>query len=498
LTRHRAATLMIQGTSSSAGKSFLVAGLCRLFARRGIAVAPFKAQNMALNAAVTLDGGEIGRAQAVQAEAARVPAEVTMNPVLLKGETDRSCQVILMGRPIARVTAAEYFDMRAKLWPVVRSALDSLRRRFDLVVIEGAGSPVELNLLRNDFVNMRVARAAGAPVLLVSDIERGGVFPSILGTLDLLPARDRGRVKGLVVNRFRGDPELFKDGIDLLERRSGLPVLAVIPSLDVRLPAEDALDLPRLSAPRAGASLDVVVIDLPHISNFDEFESLLDEPSVSVRLVSEIGCLARPDLIIVPGTKTTLPDLEWLRAKGFAEAIRAAAAEGSAVMGLCGGYQMLGEAISDPLGLEGGGSARGIALLPATTRFEPGKVTRSASARVMCADGLLAMATGLEIDCYEIHAGRTTGRGPGAFSVANLSEGCTSGDGWVLGTSLHGLLADVRFRRAILTSLARRKGVELTQPKIPASDPLDRVADALELAFDIPDLERIIGRTTAN
>ena len=490
--RRLAATVMVQGTSSSAGKSFLVAGLCRLFARRGLAVAPFKAQNMALNAAVTIDGGEIGRATAVQAAAAWVEPEVAMNPVLLKGETDMSCQVIYMGRPIARVTAAEYFDMRAQLWPGVRDALKSLRRRFDLVVIEGAGSPVELNLLRNDFVNMRVAHAANSPVILISEIERGGVFASVLGTLDLMPARDRARVKGLVINRFRGDPALFQDGVDILERRSGLPILGVIPHLDIRLPAEDALDLPRLNAPRPGAVLDIVILALPHASNFDDFEPLLDEPHVSLRLVDQPRALGRPDLIVIPGTKTTMSDLVWLRSTGLAEALADSFTAGAAILGICGGYQMLGETVSDPSGVEGGGDTAGLGLLPVRTVFQAEKVTRQAAARVVGRSGLLRFANGLELAGYEIHAGRTEASGPPAVEVSGRDEGCLSPDGWVMGTSLHGILTDPGFRRAILTSLATRKAVVLPgRVEVPA-DPLDRLADALSAVTDLAALDQII------
>jgi adenosylcobyric acid synthase len=490
--RRLGATLMIQGTSSSAGKSFLVAGLCRVFARRGIAVAPFKAQNMALNAAVTVDGGEIGRAQAVQAQAARIPAEVVMNPVLLKGDGDMSCQVVFMGRPIARVTAGEYFGMRTKLWPGVRSALQSLRCRFDLVIIEGAGSPVELNLLRNDFVNMRVAHAAHAPVILVSDIERGGLFAAVLGTLDLLPLKDRALVKGIVVNRFRGDPALFEDGVEILQKRSGLPVLAVIPELDIRLPAEDALDLPRLNAPRADAVLDIAVVDLPHISNFDDLEPLLDEPGVSLRLVADPSGLGKPDLIVIPGTKTTVADLSRMRASGLADAIAAAARDGSAVLGICGGYQMMGEIVSDPAGVEGGGESPGLRLLPLRTIFESEKVTRRAAARVNRVPGLFAEAGDLEVAGYEIHMGRTVAAGQPPFSIDGQPEGCASRDGWVVGTGLHGLLLDSQFRLAMLLALARRKGARLPGSTPAPMDPFERLADALERAFDMRALEAII------
>jgi adenosylcobyric acid synthase len=342
-----ARTLMLQGTSSSVGKSFLCAGLCRLYARRGLRVAPFKSQNMALNAAVTPDGAEIGRAQAVQAEAAGVPAEAAMNPVLLKAEGDRVAQVVVMGKAAGSVGTADYRDLRRRLWPQVREALRDLRRRFDLVVIEGAGSPAEVNLRRGEIVNMRVAAAAEAPVLLVGDVDRGGVFAALLGTLGLLTQPDRARVAGLIVNRFRGDPALFADGVAFLERRARRPVLGVVPHLDgVWLPAEDSLELPGL-ATSIGASpiLDVAVVALERISNFDELQPLAAEPGVRARLVRAPEELGRPDLLILPGSKTTASDLERLRRTGLAEAILAARRRGSAVLGVCGGYQMLGRRI---------------------------------------------------------------------------------------------------------------------------------------------------------
>lgn len=483
---------MLQGTSSSVGKSYLAAGLCRVYARRGLRVAPFKAQNMALNAAVTSDGLEIGRAQAVQADAAGVPAEVAMNPILLKAEGESRAQVVFMGQPIGSFSAAEYRRMRTSLWPQVKSALDSLRRRFDLVIIEGAGSPAELNLRPGELVNMRVAAAANAPVLLVADIERGGVFASLLGTLDLLRPVERARVKALVVNRFRGDPDLFRDGVRMLERRSGLPVLGVVPHLDVRLPAEDSLELPRLSAPRPGAILDVVVVEYPHISNFDDFEPLLDEPGVSLRLISEPGRLGRPDLIILPGSKTTLADLDHLRRTGLGDAIVQARASGTAIIGICGGYQMLGDSISDPIGVEFQGAARGLGLLPVVTTFQTDKVTRRCQAVAHGGAGLASGLDGIRVTGYEIHMGIVQARGEPLLIRQGQPEGCMSEDGLVLGSNLHGLLLNDAFRRALLTSLAVRRGVSLPSLRSPLGDPFDRVADALEASLDVPSLDAII------
>jgi adenosylcobyric acid synthase len=490
---------MLQGTSSSVGKSYLTAGLCRLYTRRGLRVAPFKSQNMALNSAVTPDGAEIGRAQAVQADAARVPAEAAMNPILLKAEGESSCQVVVMGRPLGSFSAAGYRDLRASLWPRVVDALDDLRARFDLVVIEGAGSPAEVNLLEGEIVNMRVAAAAAAPVILVGDVERGGVFAAMLGTLDLLPAGDRRRVRGLVVNRFRGDPSLFTDGVRFLQERSGLPVLGVVPYLDVRLPAEDSLDLDHLSEARPGAVLDVAVVELGRISNFDEFEPLAHDPSVSVRLVSDPRRMGSPDLVVLPGTKTTAADLRRLRETGLADALLAARAAGAAVLGICGGYQMLGREIRDPDGVENAGPVPGLGLLPVDTGFEATKLTARRQGWAIGRSGLLGCSGGVPVSGYEIHMGRISGGASPALELDGgregtvSPEGTVSEDGWTVGTSLHGLLAGRPFRRSVLEALARRKGVSLAAEGPEPPDPFDRLADGLEGSLDVGAIDRLAG-----
>ncbi len=489
----RGRTLMLQGTSSSVGKSYLAAGLCRLYARRGLRVAPFKSQNMALNSAVTPDGAEIGRSQAVQAEAARVPAEAAMNPILLKAEGDSRCQVVVMGRPEGSFSAVEYRRRRESLWPRVAGALEDLRGRFDLVVIEGAGSPAEVNLRDGEIVNMRVAELADAPVLLVGDIERGGVFASLLGTLDLLADGERQRVRGLVVNRFRGDRGLFADGVRFLEERSSIPVLGVVPYLDVRLPAEDSLDLRRLSRPKPGAVLDVAVVELERISNFDELEALAAEPGVSVRLVSDPRLLGRPDLVILPGSKTTVADLRRLRENAMADAVLAARAAGSAILGICGGYQMLGREICDPERVESAEGAQGLGLLPVETTFATTKVTTRRSGRVVGQAGLLELATGVSVTGYEIHMGRVSGSPAPAFEFDGRTEGAISEDGWVLGTSVHGLLAGDRLRRALLEALARRRGMTLPPARPQPPDPFDLLADALEESLDVMAIDRMAG-----
>ena len=496
MTDRLAPTLMLQGASSSVGKSFLVAGLCRLYARRGLRVAPFKSQNMALNAAVTPDGAEIGRAQAVQAEAAGVAAEAAMNPVLLKAEKDHTCQVVVMGRSLGTFSAADYRRMRGRLWPQIEQSLHDLRRRFDLVLIEGAGSPAEVNLRRGEIVNMRVAEAAESPVLLVGDIDRGGIFAALLGTLSLLRPAERRRVAGLIVNRFRGDPDLFTDGIAFLEKRSRLPVLGVVPHVDVRLPAEDSLDLDELPSTGLRAALDIAVVRLNRISNFDELQPLAAEPGVRLRLVDDPSRLGRPDLIVVPGSKATVDDLELLRASGLAGAIIAAARSGSAVLGICGGYQMLGRRISDPGGVERSGDHAGLGLLSSRVTFEPAKITARRRVRVLPGPGLLRRAAGLVAEGYEIHMGRWEGEERAVLQVDGRRDGSTSSDGWIAGTSVHGLLGDRRVRRAVLESLADRKGVSLPPPPPVPADPYDMLADTLERHLDIAALDRIVGLKT--
>lgn len=484
---------MLQGASSSVGKSFLCAGLCRLYARRGLRVAPFKSQNMALNAAVTLDGAEVGRAQAVQAEAAGVAAEAAMNPILLKADSDHTCQVVLMGRSLGSFRAAEYRLMRRRLWPQVESSLNDLRRRFDLVLIEGAGSPAEVNLRRGEMVNMRVAAAAESPVVLIGDIDRGGVFAALLGTLSLLRPAERRRVAGLVVNRFRGDPDLFTDGVAFLEKRSRLPVLGVIPHVQVRLPAEDSLELEGLVSPARGAVVDVVVLRFSRISNFDELQPLAAEPGVRLRLVDDPDRLGQPDLIILPGSKATADDLGRARASGLADAIITAAGQGTAVLGICGGYQMLGQRINDPGGVERSGNHPGLGLLPSTVAFEPAKITARRTVRVLRAPGLLQRAAGLATSGYEIHMGRWQGEARPVLAVDDRPDGCASPDGWIVGTSVHGLLADRDVRRALLESLAARKGAVLPPRGPEPVDPYDLLADHLDRHLDVAALDRIAG-----
>jgi adenosylcobyric acid synthase len=507
----RSAILMVQGTSSHAGKSTLVAALCRLFARAGYRVAPFKAQNMSNNAAVTDDGGEVGRAQAMQAAAAGVAVTVDMNPILLKPQSDRTSQVVVLGRARDTHDARSYYDRTAELWPVVTGALDRLRDAFDIVVIEGAGSPAEINLERYDLVNMRVARYAEAPVLLVGDIERGGVFASLFGTVALLPESDRALIRGFIINKFRGDPSLLDPGFDTLLEKTGIPTLGVLPYLDLsRLPAEDAVDWDRPSRMTDEETLiDVAVMRLPHIANLDEFQPLSAEAGVRVRGIADSARLGDPDLIVVPGTKSTMSDLAWLRDRGLDVAIRERRAGGTPVFGICGGFQMLGARVIDDASIEGSGEMQGLDLLPVVTHFENEKVTRRVRARLSTEVGLFSMpAVDSSLDAYEIHMGRTTLIDANAathrpFIVGRGDDehfdGCATADGLVAGTYLHGLLENAEFRRALLAGLARRKAIDLPDaPPIQSIDgAFDDLADVVARELDLAAIGEMVGLTLA-
>jgi adenosylcobyric acid synthase len=499
----RASCVMIQGTASGVGKTVLTAALCRVLARAGFRVAPFKSQNMALNAAVTPDGREIGRAQAAQAEAAGIEPSVDMNPILLKPEGDDRSQVVVAGVPRGSFAFADYRRLRAELFPLVEASLDRLRRAHDVVIIEGAGSPAEINLNDGEIVNMRIARLADAPVVLAGDIDRGGVFAAFVGTLALLDPEDRDRVQAFVINKFRGNAALLTSGLDALVARTGRPVLGVVPYVDdMPVAAEDSLDLDgrRGALP---ADIDVAVIRMPRIANFDDFEPLAREPRVRVRFVRDPDELGASDLVVLPGSKSTMADLAWLRQSGLADAIVAVAGAGRPVLGVCGGYQMLGETLRDPLGLESSAAeVGGLGLLPAVTTFAPVKTTVRVRARAVTGIGCLAGARGLEISAYEIHTGATTARGGDhPFTVTwrngvptDEADGAMNASGTVVGTYLHGLFANEGLRRALLVELAARKGLapdpRWGRPHGP--DRYDRLADLVAGALDLPLLARLL------
>jgi len=436
--------LLVCGTHSDAGKSAVTAGLCRWLARRGVRVAPFKAQNMALNSVVTRGGAEIGRAQAMQAAAAGVEPEAAMNPVLIKPSGERHSQVIVMGKPYADADARSYQQLKLVLRETVGDALADLRARFDVVVCEGAGSPAEINLRDGDIANMGLARAAGLPVLVVGDIDRGGVFASLFGTLALLEPADQALVAGFVINKFRGDATILAPGLADLRARTGRPVLGVLPFVeDLWMDVEDSLGLqaPAPEAPTDGDTLDVAVLRLRWISNFTDVDALRAEPGVRVRFTRSPADVERADLVVVPGTKATVADLELLRAGGLARALEARAAAGAPILGICGGYQMLGERIDD--GVESGaGTVEGLGLLPVRTVFEREKLLRRRGATA-----------------YEIRHGRVARHGGEPLTgepAKGEPDGCRAG--WTLGTSLHGLLEDDGFRRSLLGEVAAARG----------------------------------------
>ena len=496
-----AKVLMIQGTSSSAGKSLLVTALCRIFARRGVKVAPFKAQNMSNNAGVCADGSEIGRAQITQAMAAGIEPTATMNPVLLKPEANVRSQVIVMGKAWRTLSARNYFERKQHLWNYVTAALDELREQYELVIIEGAGSPAELNLKKGDIVNMAVARYANSPVLLVGDIDRGGIFPQLIGTKWLLPEDEQALIKGFIVNKFRGDPTLFEDGITIIEEKAQTPVLGVVPWVkDLAIPEEDAvaLDETRFFNVASKLQIDIAIIKLPRVSNFDDFDPLQREDGVRVRWVDSAETLQSPTAIIIPGTKSTIADLRWLHDSGLAEKIAEFGKAGGTVVGICGGYQMLGSIVRDPDLIEATEpEIDGLDLLPVETDFVGSKATYRAAATLDVDTAWLAGLRGTKITGYEIHMGRTTGashwltideRSQQSVSVA---DGSISADGKIWGCYLHGLFANNDLRRAWLYSLGWERGDDSGLINLNAE--FDKLADAVEAALDMQMLEKIIG-----
>ena len=459
---------MIQGTASNVGKSVLATALCRIFRQDGFKVAPFKAQNMSLNSYVTPDGGEIGRAQAVQAEAAGITPSVNINPILLKPEAHSRSQVVVMGRPQISTGAAEYYKLKSQLWTVVTEALHKLRSQYEIVVIEGAGSPAEVNLANDEIVNMRLARHCRAPVLLVGDIDRGGVFASLLGTLWLLKARDLSLVKALVINKFRGDPSLLEPGLRFLKAKAGIPLAGVIPYFhDIYIAQEDSVALEQLRPQQGNIKIDIAVIRMPHISNFDDFDPLDKEKNIGVRYVNSIGDLNHPDMVILPGSKTTMADLDWLKESGLARRITELCQRGVFIIGICGGYQMLGTYIDDPEHVESSVPRRqGLGLLPITTTFLSTKETHQIKGNVVANRGLLTEAQDVNFEGYEIHMGRTeTGGGGSAFRIqehsgqpCDILDGYLDASGRVLGTYIHGLFHNQELRRVILNHIACAKG----------------------------------------
>jgi len=485
-----AKNIMIQGTMSNAGKSLLTAGLCRIFRQDGYRVAPFKSQNMALNSFVTREGGEMGRAQVVQAEAAGIEPDVRMNPILLKPTTDVGSQVIVKGRVLGNLQAAEYYRKKQEMIPVVMEAYNSLASEYDIIVIEGAGSPAEINLKDDGFVNMGLAKMVDAPVLLVGDIDRGGVFAQLYGTLALLDKDERSLVKGTVINKFRGDRSILEPGIRMLEELCGVPVAGVIPYLHIDIDDEDSLS-ERLGKAGGRRLIDIAVIRLPHISNFTDFSPFERYANVSLRYVGSVDELHLPDMIILPGTKSTIADLIWLRESGLEAAIMRAADAGTLVFGVCGGYQMLGKTISDPEHVESEDftEVRGMGLLDMDTVFHGEKVQTQTKGVFGEVRGMLADLSGKAYEGYEIHMGRS------GHSLPALA-----GSGNVYGSYIHGIFDAPGISDTVIMALCERKGVDFksSQETLDLREYKERqydlLADAVRRGLDIDFVYRVLNR----
>lgn len=442
-----AKVIMVQGTMSGAGKSLLVAGLCRLFRQDGYRVAPFKSQNMALNSYITREGLEMGRAQVMQAEAAGIEPMVCMNPILLKPTSHVGSQVIVNGEVLGNMSAREYFAYKKKLIPDIVKAFRTLEKQADIIVIEGAGSPAEINLKENDIVNMGLAKLLDAPVLLVGDIDRGGVFAQLLGTLMLLEDEERARVKGLIINKFRGDISILEPGINMLEERGHVPVTGVVPYMELSLEDEDSLT--DRFANRQEGPIDIAVIRYPRISNFTDFNEFEQHEAVTVRYVASAQELHHPDMIFLPGSKNTMGDLKWMRQNGLEASVKRLAGE-IPVFGVCGGYQMLGESIEDPEQTEEGGSMRGMELLPVRTVLQKNKKRCQTAGTLPPLQGCLSALGGLSYHGYEIHMGKTFPEGKGAV----VSDG-----GNVYGSYVHGLFDSAAVAECVIQKLAKDKGI---------------------------------------
>jgi adenosylcobyric acid synthase len=497
----KARALMVMGTASDVGKSVVVAGLCRLFSRAGVSVAPFKAQNMSNNAAVCRGGGEIGRAQAVQAEACGLEPSVDMNPVLLKPESDRGCQVVIGGRARFHMTTREYSHYREHAWPAIVASYTRLAERFGLIVIEGAGGAAEVNLRDRDIVNWPIADLADAPVLIIADIDKGGALASLVGTIVLLSPAERQRVKGLIINKFRGDPSLLYNGLKIIEEKTGVPILGVLPYAgNLEIPEEDGAGLRLGTGAHSERPIKIAVVTFPRIANYTDFEPFLREPDVALKYVGRPEQAGVTDVLCLPGTKSTIADREWLRASGWDRYIYNHRSAGGTLVGICGGYQMLGERIEDPEHCESDiDSANGLGLLPIATVFAKEKIT----ARVEATH----IGSSLAISGYEIHCGRLLRRGGEPLfrvhiredQTANEDEGAVSEDRRVFGTSIHGVFDAPHFRRHFLNVIRERKSLA-PLPVVYTEDAptlraraYDRFANILSENLDLASLASLAG-----
>lgn len=488
--------IMIQGTMSNAGKSLLAAGLCRVLHQDGYRVAPFKSQNMALNSFITKDGGEMGRAQVVQAEAAGIDPDVRMNPILLKPTTDAGSQVIINGKVHGNMNAMEYYRRKKELIPVVMEAYESLSAEYDIIVIEGAGSPAEINLKQDDIVNMGLAKMLHAPVLLVGDIDRGGVFAQLYGTVALLEEEERALIKGTIVNKFRGDIRILEPGIRILEDLCKVPVIGVMPYLHVDVEDEDSLT-ERFDRSSEPGLVDIAVIRFPRISNFTDFGSFERYENVSVRYVSSVSELRHPDMILLPGTKSTIEDLRWMRQNGLEAAVKKAADAGTLVFGVCGGFQMMGASISDPSRVEAAGVSeiQGMGLLKMDTVFLGEKVQTQVKGTFSGICGILQSLNGLSYEGYEIHMGRSAAAGKSDQTSA--PKVVSGAGGRIYGSYIHGIFDPPEVSDAILKAICDQKGIAFDSlgsfdRKAYKELQYDRLADAVRENLDMKQICRIL------
>lgn len=497
-----AKSIMIQGTMSNVGKSIIAAGLCRIFQQDGYKVAPFKSQNMALNSYITKENLEMGRAQVVQAEACKIEPSVYMNPILLKPVTDMGSQVIVMGEIVGNMRAMDYFKRKKEYIPIIKKAYDTLSQEYDIIVIEGAGSPAEINLKQDDIVNMGMAKLVDAPVLLVGDIDRGGVFAQLIGTVDLLEPDEQNRIKGLLINKFRGDKSILVPGLDMIYERCKKEVLGVVPYINLDIDEEDSL-AETLHQKKANSLLDIAVIRLPKISNFTDFRALEMESIVSIRYVEKTSELKYPDMVILPGTKNTIKDMKWLRESGMEAAILKL--KDTLIFGICGGYQILGEEIVDVCGAEDYGKIRGMGLLPMVTMFESEKTRTRVEGVVTELKGEFQSLSGAKVSGYEIHMGKSK-ISRNEKEEYDLQEGdflCIDGNlegykkGNVMGSYLHGIFDEEEFRRGLLEILCKRKGLafeleeEMSYQEYKESQ-YDKLADVLRENVDMKRIYEIM------
>ena len=498
-----AKVIMIQGTMSNAGKSLVTAGLCRVFKQDGYKVAPFKSQNMALNSFITKEGLEMGRAQVMQAEACGIEPSVNMNPILLKPTNDVGSQVIVNGEVLGNMSARDYYKKKTELIPHIMEAYNNLAKEYDIIVMEGAGSPAEINLKENDIVNMGMAKLVNSPVLLVGDIDRGGVFASIAGTLMLLEEDERKMIKGTIINKFRGDVNILKPGLDMIEEITKTPVVGVVPYMELDIDDEDSLS-ERFNNKGTVDLIDIAVIRLPRISNFTDFNTFEYIPGVSLRYVKSVRELKDPDMIILPGTKNTMEDLKWLRESGLEAQILKQAAKGKVIFGICGGYQMLGMELSDPFNVESGGTMAGIGLLPTKTIFEEEKVRTRVSGNFNEVSGILAELSYVEFEGYEIHMGQTTYdfNEEELTTIDNVNgEDIIKNDGLykdnVYGSYIHGIFDKEEVSKAIVESLCIHKGIDYSSISTVdiekyKEEQYDKLAEGIRNSLDMKAIYKIL------